>query len=105
MKLHIDRLELDLRGDISPEAAQAALRLLAPALAQAWAGERGGMPPASAEGGAIGVAAQPDAATLARQIARALAPRLAPHLAPPRPASRRPQDAAPHPAPHGSRST
>jgi hypothetical protein len=77
MKLHIDRLELDLHGDIAAHTAQEAAALLGPALAEAL---RGGMP-APTGAAPLQVAAQPDAAALARQLAGHLAPQIASHLA------------------------
>ena len=82
MKLHVDKLVLDMRGDISAPTAEQAAALLGPALAEAL--RRAG--PAAAAGAgrteslALQVAAQPEAAALARQIAGHLAPQLLSHL-------------------------
>lgn len=84
--LHIDRLDLDLRG-IAPETAEAAVRLLGPALAQALSqSQRGADAPRDAasgplDAGRIHSPRQPDAQALATQIADHLAPRLTDRLA------------------------
>jgi hypothetical protein len=86
MKLHIDRIEIDLHGDIAAATAQDAARLLGPALAAAL-----GTVGADALGGAsLRVGAQPDAATLAARLAQHLAPQISRAIA--QPAAARPAD-------------
>lgn len=72
-RLHIERLELDLRG-VAPGTAEAAVRLLGPAVARALAGRRVGA--ASTEridAGRISLAGAVDAGTLASQLAQRIA--------------------------------
>lgn len=75
-QLRIDALELDLRG-IAPEVAEAAVRALGPALAEALAGRE--LSPAAGQrldAGHLASPAAPQAddlaAGIARQIARSL---------------------------------
>ena len=77
-RLHIDRLDLDLRG-VAPATAQAAVRLLGPALEQAWASAdaaRGvSVAPHEAprlDAGRLEAAAGSSASQLAQQIAARL---------------------------------
>lgn len=83
--LHIDRLDLDLRS-IAPETAEAAVRLLGPALAQALsqsqrhAGTLAGPAASHLDAGRIDSPRQPGAQDLATQIAAHLAPQLAGRL-------------------------
>jgi hypothetical protein len=72
-RLHIAELELDLRG-IPAETAEAAARLLGPALAQALAGQP--VPALAAESldaGALASSADPEAHALAAGIAQRIA--------------------------------
>jgi hypothetical protein len=72
-RVHIDRLDLDLRG-ITPEAARAAAHALGPALARALA--TGGAPPRSREridAGRIASPASADGPRLATDIAERIA--------------------------------
>ncbi|HUG24241.1 hypothetical protein [Piscinibacter sp.] len=72
-RVHIDRLELDLRG-ISAETAEAAARALGPALAQALASHRAGIAGTErVDAGRIASPAAPDARHLATGIARRVA--------------------------------
>ncbi len=74
-RLHIDRLDLDLHG-VSPQTAEAALRQLGPALAQALAGRTvGGTSTARIDAGRIGLDRAADAETLASRLARRIAER------------------------------
>jgi hypothetical protein len=82
MKLHIERLELELHGDIAADTAHDAVRLLGPALAEALRNAGPGGHRVDA-GTTLQVGARPDAATLAGLMARQLAPQLAAALAPP----------------------
>lgn len=95
MKLHIERLELDLHGGIDAAVAQEAVQRLGPALADALAEASGAAQRASAGGRSLRLAAQPDAATLAQLLARRIAPQLAVHLPPRRSAPHAPRRAAP----------
>ena len=76
-RLHIDTLELDLRG-ISPATAEAAVRLLGPAFAQAFAQHRGRLTVAEPllDGGRLIMPASPGANELAAGIAQHIAGRL-----------------------------
>jgi len=72
-RLHIKRVDLDLRG-VAPSAAEAAARLLGPALARALAGRR--INETSAEridGGRINLAGAADAGTLSNRLAQRIA--------------------------------
>jgi hypothetical protein len=72
-RIHIKRLDLNMRG-VAPDAAEAAARLLGPALARALAGRR--VNEASAEridGGRINLAGAADAGTLSNQLAQRIA--------------------------------
>lgn len=91
MKLHIERLELDLHGGIDAAVAQEAVQRLGAALADALRAA----PQAAAGGRSLRLAAQPDAATLAQLLARRIAPQLAVHLPPRRSAPHAPRRAAP----------
>jgi hypothetical protein len=75
-RVHIDRLDLDLRG-IAPADAEAAARLLGPALARALAGRH---PTAGStdrlDAGRIETTRRPDPQQLATQMAGHLAGRL-----------------------------
>ena len=72
-RLHIKRLDLDLHG-VAPNTAQAAVRLLGPALAQALAGRRLHGPSAERiDGGRIALAGEADAGTLSTQLAQRIA--------------------------------
>jgi hypothetical protein len=75
--LHIDRLELDLRG-VDPATAQAAARALGPALAQALAGARlDSMASApQLDAGRLQTTATPPHQQLAVQMAQRIAGRL-----------------------------
>jgi hypothetical protein len=72
-RLHIERLELDLRG-LDPATAQAAVRALGPALAQALAGAS---PPAESrarlDAGSLAAPAAPASGPLATSMARRIA--------------------------------
>jgi hypothetical protein len=75
-RLVIDRLELDLRG-LPPAAAEAAARLLGPALAQALTQSR--VTPGAAErldAGRINVAASTQPGALATRMAQHIAHRI-----------------------------
>lgn len=75
-RLHIERLELDLRG-VDPAAAEAAVRQLGPALARALAA--GGATASAAhrlDAGAIASPARPAPEALAGDIAQTLARRI-----------------------------
>lgn len=75
-RLHIKRLDLDLHG-VAPKTAEAAARLLGPALARALAGYR--ISETSAEqidAGRIRLASWADAGTLSGQLARRIADRV-----------------------------
>lgn len=74
--LHIDRLELDLRG-IDPALGQAAVNLLGPALARALAGYAGA--PAPAQQIDAGHLASP-AAPVPHELATGMAQRIAASL-------------------------
>jgi hypothetical protein len=79
MNLRIDRLDLDLRG-IHPQLAEAAVRLLGPALRAALA--RNGGPAVASTGATPGVGARIDAGRIAPAgDAPALAQRLAERIA------------------------
>jgi hypothetical protein len=87
-EIHIDRLELDLRG-IPPSVAQSALSSLGPALQESLAA-RMDTPPgtarahlASVVAPVIRVPAGADAATLRRALAGQLASTIASQLPPP----------------------
>lgn len=72
-RLHINRVDVDLHG-VAPNAAEAAARLLGPALARALAGRR--INETSAEridGGRINLAGEADAGTVSNQLARRIA--------------------------------
>ena len=72
-RVHIDRLELDLRG-IAPAAAEAAVRALGPALARALASPGGPISPADRlDAGRLASAASPAPYDLAAGIARRVA--------------------------------
>lgn len=72
-RLHIDALELDLRG-IPPEIAEEAARLLGPALAQALAGQPvQALPAERLDVGELASPASPDAHVLAASIAQRIA--------------------------------
>jgi hypothetical protein len=75
--LHIDRLELDLRG-IDPATAQAAARALGPALAQALASVRLGATASAPQldAGRLQSSATPPHQQLAAQMAQRIAGRL-----------------------------
>lgn len=75
--LHIDRLELDLRG-IDPAVAQAAARALGPALAQALARAPLGAvaPTPHLDAGYMASAAAPPHRQLAAQMAQRIVQRL-----------------------------
>ncbi|PXX69515.1 hypothetical protein SAMN05660489_02915 [Pseudomonas sp. LAMO17WK12:I10] len=73
-RLHIDALELDLRG-VSPATAEALARLLGPALARALA-QQPYAPLACLDAGRLACAASPDAEALATDIAQRIAGRL-----------------------------
>lgn len=75
-RVHIDRLELDLRG-VSAETAEAAARALGPALAQALASHRTGI--AGTERVDAGRIASP-ASPSPRQLATGIAQRVAQSL-------------------------
>jgi hypothetical protein len=72
-RLHIDRLELDLRG-VTPAAAEAAARALGPALARLLEADAGHI---AAKGridaGAIATPASPEPGALAASIAQRIA--------------------------------
>ena len=79
-RLHIDRLELDLRG-IAPATAEAAARLLGPALAQALAQARKGASaapgsPMQLDAGGLNTLANPAPQALATQMAGRIATRI-----------------------------
>lgn len=75
-RVHIDRLDLDMRG-IAPVDAEAAARLLGPALAQALAGRRPSVASANRlDAGLIETTRQPGAQRLATQMAGHLVQRL-----------------------------
>lgn len=82
-RLHIDRLELDLRG-IDPVTAQAAARALGPALAQALARARlGAMASApQLDAGRLQSTTTPPHQELATQMAQRIAGRLGEGTAP-----------------------
>lgn len=72
-RLHIKRIDLDLHG-VAPSTAEAAARLLGPALARALAGRR--INETSAErinGGRINLAGTADAETLSNRLAQRIA--------------------------------
>ena len=72
-RVHIDRLELDLRG-ITPATAEAVARALAPALAQAFAGRHGRIVPAERiDAGRLASAVSPSTHELAAGIAQRIA--------------------------------
>jgi hypothetical protein len=72
-RLHIDRLELDLRG-VAPATAEAAARALGPALAQALVPLDGNVAPAERiDAGRIASPASPSASDLAAGIAQRIA--------------------------------
>lgn len=74
-RLVIDRLDLDLRG-VSLEAAEAAARLLGPALAKALAGRRiGGAVADRIDAGRISFPNAPEAQNLANVVAQRIATR------------------------------
>ena len=72
--IRIDRLDLDLRG-VPPQAAEAAVRLLGPALAAAFAREGGRTPRTIGALDAGAVAATDDPQALASRIAHRVAAR------------------------------
>ncbi|QQZ39404.1 hypothetical protein IF690_15140 [Pseudomonas sp. SK3(2021)] len=75
-RLHIDALELDLRG-ISPATAEALARLLGPALAQALAQQHAPLAPHERiDAGSLACPAAPNADALATDIAQHIAGRL-----------------------------
>ncbi|MEW6371122.1 MAG: hypothetical protein AB1584_09310 [Pseudomonadota bacterium] len=75
-RLHIERLELDLRG-LDPAAAEAAVRQLGPALARALAaGGATASPAHMLDAGTIASPARPAPDTLAGDIAKSLARRI-----------------------------
>jgi hypothetical protein len=72
-RLHIERLELSLHG-VTPHTAEAATRLLGPALVQALAGRRIGVASTKRiDAGRIGLISEPGAGNMAAQIARRIA--------------------------------
>jgi hypothetical protein len=72
-QITIDRLELDLRGVAQP-TAQAASRLIGPALARALQGRHVVATGATAvNGGRIAMRAAPDAGTVSERIAQRVA--------------------------------
>ncbi|MDH4553616.1 hypothetical protein E8F11_00240 [Pseudomonas sp. BN417] len=72
-RLHIDALELDLRG-IPPETAEAAVRLLGPALAKALTGQPvQALPAEHLDAGELASPAAPSAHALAAGIAQRIA--------------------------------
>jgi hypothetical protein len=74
-RLHIERLDLDLRG-IAPETAQAIAQALGPALARQLAQEpRTAQPAQHLDAGRLASAASPDPAALAGRIARRIVAR------------------------------
>lgn len=73
LRLRIERLELDLHG-VAPPTAEAAARLLGPALARALAGHRiGAVSGERMDAGRIGLTGAVDARTLASQLAQRIA--------------------------------
>jgi hypothetical protein len=73
MRLHVDRLELDLHG-IAPHAAEATARLLAPALAQALAERRLDLASTKRmDVGCISIVGEAEPANLAKQLAQRIA--------------------------------
>ncbi len=74
-RLHIERLDLDLRG-IAPETAQAIANALGPALARQLAqAPRSAKPAPHVDAGRLTSAASPDPAALAGRIARRIVAR------------------------------
>lgn len=74
-RLHIERLDLDLRG-IAPETAQAIAHALGPALARQLAqAPRTAQPAQHVDAGRLASAASPDPAALAGRIARRIVAR------------------------------
>jgi hypothetical protein len=74
-RLHIERLDLDLRG-IAPETAQAIADALGPALARQFAqAPRSAQPAPHVDAGRLTSAASPDPAALAGRIARRIVAR------------------------------
>jgi hypothetical protein len=72
-RVHVDRLELDLRG-IDPATAQAAARALGPALARALANRSGQFRAAAcADAGQVGAPSPAAPGTLAADIAHRIA--------------------------------
>jgi hypothetical protein len=75
-RLHIDRLQLDLRG-VTPQTAEAAARALGPALARALAADPRAVAPAERiDAGRIASPALPSAHELAAGIAERVARRM-----------------------------
>lgn len=74
-RLHIERLDLDLRG-IAPDTAQAIAQALGPAIARQLAqAPRTAQPAQHLDAGRLSSAASPDAAALAGRIARRIVAR------------------------------
>ena len=72
-RLHIERLELDLRG-VAPDTAEAAARALGPALARALAVDAGDIAAKRRiDAGRIATSATPEAGALAEGIAQRIA--------------------------------
>jgi hypothetical protein len=70
-RVHIDRLDLDFSG-IPPATAEAAARLLGPALERAL-GRKHAAPAAEIDAGRIAMTGRPDAQALATQMAGRIA--------------------------------
>jgi hypothetical protein len=72
-RLHIKRLDLDVHG-VAPKTAEAAARLLGPALARALAGHRiDGTSAEQIDAGRIRLSGAADAGKLSRQLAQHIA--------------------------------
>jgi len=72
-RVHIKRLDLDLRG-VAPKTAESAVRLLGPALARALAGRRIDASAAQRiDAGRVSLAGATDAETVSTRLARRIA--------------------------------
>jgi hypothetical protein len=72
-RLAIDRLDIDLRG-VPPATAEAAVRLIGPALARALSGRHVfATPGASIDAGRVTVGTAPNANALATRVAQQIA--------------------------------